>query len=266
MDYIQFCEKIWRDWHAEKLSIDGDRVLKTLEKKLDYDACPEPYLSFGECDDYNKTLFFLTTNPGQVLEFQKRSNILSGKSFIEPGKGYKEISLDLGTYYETGNHVKPASNESIILRNPKDHISKMKKLANLLGFENFVEIETIPFHSHDLPKNRIPELAEKNPEEAITSIYFKSVREFLSDKNVICVQAAGSDCKLSDWLNWLMKRIIGIEEPKSHILKTLNNKTTVSLILDTADQKLIRGLTLKNGAKGLPESLEKIAYIIKNRC
>lgn len=84
-DYIAFCNHILSDWKENELSLQDNYG-------FDLDALPEPYLTFGKG---NNQMCFLTTNPGGVMNFQRRKNHYSPTE--EP---YTDLSIRLGQHYE----------------------------------------------------------------------------------------------------------------------------------------------------------------------
>jgi hypothetical protein len=96
MTFLELCESIFQKWLKQDYNGYDDYLLKYFQ--LDY--CPEPYLILkGDINnDSNKTLYFLTTNPGNGENYQHitslNQNVLSSKlSYKENSKKLSDIYL-----------------------------------------------------------------------------------------------------------------------------------------------------------------------------
>ena len=91
-NYFEFCDTLLSNWKENKITLEDNYG-------FDLNAMPEPYLTFGNGDS---KVCFLTTNPGQVLDFQKRNS-----NFSTNGESYTNLSKRLAKLYANQVRIKP---------------------------------------------------------------------------------------------------------------------------------------------------------------
>ena len=167
-NYVEFCDTLLSNWKENKITLEDNYG-------FDLNALPEPYLTFG---NGNSKVCFLTTNPGQVQDFQKRNS-----NFSKDGESYANLSKRLP------KRVDPITNKSY---EGQKRVINMKKTANLLFPESkgFSQFEISPFHSKDW-KIDIKRKFAKNvlkEENNLHTQYIHKITSILGDKNCICIQ------------------------------------------------------------------------------
>jgi len=230
---------MWKLW-IKKQDIQDPIIEKSFEPKY----CSEPYLRFTkEEDETSDSIYFLTTNPGAGFDLQERKNILENKSMIKSDESYYSNAKNLADYY-----IKE------LISGSKARIKHMEYLAKICGYDNFIQVETIPYHSENLPeKSKLVRLV-RNGNNKISE-YIEITKEYLMDKNVISIQAG--NCrdikKMSDWSK-LQCEIIGLDIDKSECISTIKNekkKDTGCLYIERKNN-FIKALSLRAGANDLP--------------
>lgn len=168
-DFKRLVESLYARWCRQEVYL-----TPYYENLLDVNAIPEPYHYFGQQDkDHPNPLYFLTSNPGQVLPVQTRAY-----GFYKPYNSYQEVSGALAEAYPE------------ILKfpggyNALNRIKKMLRLAELLGYSGICETTLLPFHSMSLP-NKEKVFKEIESDKEIRE-YVSSLQGFLKEKSVICV-------------------------------------------------------------------------------
>lgn len=167
--FIQHVESLYSRWCRGEISLTS-----FFDKLLDINAIPEPFHYFDRQDkDHRNPLYFLTSNPGQVLPVQTRAY-----GFYKPYDSYLEMSGALAEEYPE------------ILKfpggyNALNRIEKMLRLSELLGYSGICETTLLPFHSRSLP-NKEKVFKEIESDKEIRE-YVSSLQGFLKEKSVICV-------------------------------------------------------------------------------
>ena len=166
-NYVEFCDTLLSNWKENKITLEDNYG-------FDLNALPEPYLTFGNGDS---KVCFLTTNPGQVADFQKRNS-----NFSTDGESYANLSKRLAKRYENELQGGTAGRR----------IKHMYKTSNMLFSNNngFTQFEISPFHSKDW-KIHIKRKFAKNvlkEENNLHTQYIHKLTSILGDKNCICIQ------------------------------------------------------------------------------
>jgi hypothetical protein len=227
--YFRFCEILFKEWKRKQF--EGNSTLSAIFQ-LDY--APEPYFTIK---NGNNPLYMLLTNPGEGMDFQKHT-LVNANSYEK----FSNLSLKEYTseYFMRG------------APNAYRRIQKSINLSEKLGYNGLVNIETIPFHSESLNKNKALSVLKKS--ETLTS-YSEELKHFLADKAVLIVSACGSKKSIGlDTIKnsrWLMHQVnlagIKIEELKMQPITIKNNKVTSALF--SHEQKHI---SLMMGSNNLP--------------
>lgn len=238
--YLEYCEGIWNGWLNEKGSEEDE-----LREYFDLQYCPEPYLRFIKNNESTKQIYFLTTNPGQGFDQQERTIVLNGKSIIKSNMTYENTSKNLADYYKEN-----------LIKGSKYRIDHMEYLSQKCGYDNFIQIESIPYHSKNIIKKDDLLKLIKNGDSSINN-YIDKVKEYLSDKNVIAIQAGNSEDikKLTDW-NKLQSSLIGMDIEKSkYVSLKVNdkNKDTIGMYIEKQNGS-IKILCIRAGQNDLPGS------------
>ena len=241
--YTAYCEELHSNWLKGKLTPSGE-----VKSILNFDALPEPYLTYRSGTD---NLYFLSTNPGQVNDFQKRDHILKNFSFIKPQMSYADCSKTLANHYQSDAFRKKS----------KSRIEKQLDLANLLQKNGLITLECVPYHSDNLP-NKAKFLKIKDKE---LSNYYSQLKNYCSDKSIIYISACSTRKSISketvlnnDWLKWV-SNIINIDHSKASIepITTKEGKITCALYFQK-DQNGFRAISLMMGSNNLPSDLNSI--------
>ena len=186
--YFEICEKLHTDWILNKINLGNSFG-------FDLNALPEPYLKFGS---HRGDICFLTTNPGGVIDFQKKPS-----NFIKDGEKYHELSDRLAHFYE--KNLQGA---------PRTRIHRMNSLANSIipNSNGFLQFEISPFHSSSFPHKEKFSNFLLNDETDFHNKYVNLLTEELKDKNCICIQSGLPDLKRlsTSWLQ-LISRILSVE-------------------------------------------------------
>ncbi|GCD11629.1 hypothetical protein [Clostridium tagluense] len=234
-NYFDYCEKNWNVWLNKQ-----DIQEQMFEKYFDLRYCAEPYLRFiKDNNEKLNSIYFLTTNPGGGFEQQDIEYILQNKSIIKNDLPYHDNAKNLADYYKEN-----------LIGTSKHRITHMDYLAQKCGYDNFIQIESIPYHSKKLPgKNRLTKLI-KSSNNSISE-YINITKEYLADKNVIAIQAGKPKNikELNDWYK-LQCEIIGLEIGKSEYI-SINDRDTIGMYIQK-ENNTIKALCLRAGANDLP--------------
>jgi hypothetical protein len=187
--YFEFCENLHINWDLNKLNL-GDNF------GFDLNALPEPYLNFGS---NGNDICFLTTNPGGVMDFQKKPS-----DFFKNGEKYPELSRRLAKHYEN------------TLQGPaKTRIQAMYKISNMIrpNSNGFMQFEISPFHSSSFPNKEKFANFVLTGETNFHSEYVDLLTEQLKDSNCICIQSGLPDLKRLNkmWLQ-LIGKILSVDK------------------------------------------------------
>ena len=242
-EYISYCEEIYNNW------ISGNLIpSEELKSILNFKALPEPYLTYATGSN---NLYFLSTNPGQVNDFQKHENILSNRSFIKSHMSYAECSIALGNHYQSTSFKKKS----------KSRIEKQLDLSKMLLRDGLITLECVPYHSDYLPnKSKFLKLQDHDLSE-----YYKKLKKYCSDKSIIYISACSTRKSISketvltnDWLKWV-SNIINIDHNKAKIepITTKDGKVTCALYFQK-DATSFKAISLMMGSNNLPSDLDKI--------
>lgn len=179
-NYKELCENTFFQWKNKDQSTWGK-----LPSFLELDACPEPYLSFGDYKSSN--MAFLTTNPGGVME----NGIQGYESLILKGiNTYQELSAKFVEYYSSAEFGRIAGSASSRVRG-------MFQVAKHLGFIGFTQYEICPFHSVDF-KNK-EDYVSKIGFNGFLSQYTQLLKEELKGKRVVAIQGVGSPKNINEY-------------------------------------------------------------------
>ena len=249
---IKYCEKLHKEWISDQLI-----VSEKTNKEFQMDYMPEPYLDFSKKDN---PLYILTTNPGAGMLEQYRKNIIIEDSIITKNDSYQDTSKTFANFYV--NNLTGAA---------KRRIDGFKSLANNSGFDGFIQIESYPFHSRNLP-NKTKFLKEFK-EDNIFVEYSQLLKNTQKDKNVIVLSAVGTKSEISnqsissnEWLQW-QANLMGLNtsnlKKKELLLK--DGKVT-SMFLYEKDNNLTKGFILMMGGNHLPNEdvLNLIVEVLKS--
>lgn len=181
-NYFEFCDTLLSNWKENKITLEDNYG-------FDLNAMPEPYLTFGNGDS---KVCFITTNPGQVLDFQKRNS-----NFSTNGESYTNLSKRLAKLY--ANQVR---------------IKKMHEASNKLypSSNGFIQFEISPFHSANFPNKNKFAKDILNAENNLHTEYIDKLTSFLSNKNCISIQGGKPLLERQDqpWLI-LVSKILGVK-------------------------------------------------------
>ena len=214
-DYYPFCDLLHQKWFDKTLQFEHE-----LKELFQVDYSPEPYFVLKKGSN---PLFMLLKNPGVGIDFQKHENFEKSN--------YKAFSNILADIYTSAQFKKEGG--------VKAHRKLINSIvfADYLGYNSVVNIETIPFHSPSLHKNKALSTISKS---WILTRYQEVLKRFLLDKPILI--AASCSSKSSITLNtitnskWLMYQAelanICLENLKFRELTKKNDKVTSALFSD----------------------------------
>lgn len=233
-EYFKFCEVLFEEWRKHQFKED-----KILHNLFEMNFSPEPFFEIRNGDN---PLYLLLTNPGSGMEFQHIDN--------RNESSYLDFSKRLAGIY-TSNEFKNGKGS----RNAYRRINKSLELSNYLGFNSLVNIETIPFHSEILSKNKALEAIGKS----YTLYSYQNVlKNHLVDKPVLIVSACSSKQSISKntlssskWLNYQCDLAnINIEKLEMEPLTRKYDKITSALFKNSTQHKYI---VVTMGSNNLPK-------------
>lgn len=241
-EYLSFCEELNNSFWKE---IGYDESF--LNNVFDLEHLPEPYIQIGDPSD---PLYFLTTNPGQVMKHQKFGSPFLNKLREE---NYDFISKVLGDYY---------------LQNlPGAARYRLKKMVEIYEYSHktgLFQVEALPFHSKSLNKYLI--LRALRSGNSILNKYSELLSDYLCDKDVISINAVGTKnsitieaIKKSRWLNWIFS-LTKTDTNNLEIENLITNekgKVTSAFIYSIVNER-IKGHILMMGSNNIPKYIKPI--------
>lgn len=250
--FTEYCERLWRDWLANR-PVFSDFTGKVYCPE----AAPEPYVIYG---DTSRPLVFLLTNPGGVIDWQTRTAIASGSSIVRAGWSYKHVARHAGAYYET-----KLSGAARI------RVKAMSRLARELGYTGFLQVDSCPVHSQNLPMARKLEIvARARKADGLMREYAALVTEFLRSRPVVAVTGAASRVSLQEsrelpeWPSWVAS-LIGLDPAEATWSQISDRpaaggtKVTAAALIGNAGRQP-RVLVRMMGSNNLP-ALERLGYL-----
>jgi hypothetical protein len=232
-NYSEFCENLFINWLDDKLSVEKDFG-------FDLGTLPEPYLTFG---NNSEEICFLTTNPGQVMDFQRKSS--GGESFFKAGEKYHDLSKRLASHYN--ENLKNSAKTRIL--NMYDFSKRLK--PNCDGFTQF---EISPFHSANFPRKELFSEYVLNNDVSIHRKYIDLLTIKLKDMSCVCVQCGypTMDRLNKDWFK-LISKIFNVEinRWKTVFFKTKNQKPTTGAFY-FVDKSKFKVILFNSGANSIP--------------
>ena len=239
-NYFDFCENIWDGWLNNQ-----DVLEQVFEELFKLKYCPEPYLRFIKANSKDSDLvYFLTTNPGAGDDkIQTREIFSKEDSIIKSDEPYHNNARKLADYYK--KNLKGTA---------KRRVNHMEYLAKKCGYDNFIQIQSIPYHSGELKhKDDLTELI-KGSNNSISE-YINITKKYLADKNVIAIQG-GNGLNIGELNAWrkLQCEIIGLDIDKSEyitIVTNEKNEDSVSMYIQK-ENDTIKAICLRAGSNDLP--------------
>jgi hypothetical protein len=234
--YIEYCDNLFQNWLQHQFK---DDIILSQLFQMDY--APEPYFTLREG---KQPLYVLLTNPGTGMEFQHISH--------HKNSNYEKFSASLTQVYTSDDFKKGKGSNPAYRR-----LMKSIDFANFLGYDGVVNIETIPFHSPNLDKNK----ALKAIQQSKTLLsYQEHLKSYLSDKPVLIVSACHSNHSISiDTINkskWLSYQCelagIVIKDLEMEALTKKNEKVS-----SASFKKDNKHIVLMMGSNNLPSIKSK---------
>jgi hypothetical protein len=214
ISYIEFCQKLFQDWQNNNLNVN-----ETCKRLFQLEYIPEPYLNFKKSKN---PLYILNINPGSGMdELQLRDKITENN--------YEEIANRFGDFYLSDDFKKAGAAYRRNIR--------ALEIAKENGFDGFINLETIPFHSNTLNKVSGLKVVKSEP---ILIEYTTLLKDFVNDKCVIVVTACSSKHSITkdtisnnSWLDFQRDCIgLNLETSKLIPLVMKDSKVTVAIISD----------------------------------
>ena len=260
LEFKKLCEEIWQKWRNEILTIPDELINRF---NLQPEFLPEPYLIFNtgkETVISDKALYFLTTNPGIGGEFHQGRKKL--KASYSENEKYEKVAKDYADKY---------LNE-ILKGSAKRRVEGFVYLAEKLGYNKLIQVESLPFHSKELPNRyKLLSILKKENQDNIINQYFTLLRNTLKNENVIVLSAVGTRKSISNnslntkWLKW-QAEVIGmdIQNTKIENLIVKDQKVTCALI-HTNNYNCLKGFILMMGGNNMPykNQISNISEILK---
>lgn len=212
--YIGFCQKLFEDWKSNNLKVDI-----SCEQLFQLEYVPEPYLNFKASQN---PLYILNINPGSGMDdLQLRDKLIEDK--------YNDVANRFGNFYLSDNFKKAGAAYRRNIR--------ALQIAEDNGFNGFVNLETIPFHSNTLSKVSALKVVKSEP---ILIEYTALLKDFISDKCVVVVAACSSKHSITKdtvsnnfWLNFQRDCIgLNLKTSKLNPLIIKDSKVTAAIISD----------------------------------
>lgn len=235
--YRSSSEDVYQAW------VSGATIDNPIMRNIfDLEYMPEPYLDFGDGEDF---CVFLTTNPGGGMPVQLRDGI----SLLCPQglpASYQEMSRLLANYYSGSGELKGAA---------LGNIRAMRGLAEAFGYKRVLQVEGFPWHSADLPgKVRLRDQLTRLPEY---SSYYQALCELIAKCPLVLSWSAGRPEVRGGDGQLFKAEIMGMDlQQASMISISLSKKHQVSQALAwQADADIIRGLFVRTGSAGLPKNV-----------
>jgi hypothetical protein len=236
--YIDFCETLWSDWCASRLTLPTGPA-----DCFQLDYAPEPYLRFGEG---TKPFCVLFTNPGAGMPHQRRELVMSGKSCMGCQMPYREASIALAEFYK-----------QLPSGHAKRNIEAMDHIRQVLGADCIIQFESLPFHSGSLPrKAEIPYIVERTE---ILNRYASVLAGALKNLSVMALSAVSSRRPISKssvsdspWLLW-QASLLGIVPARLTLIPLVETRgNTTSAFLCQRSPHGPRGFVLTMGGNTFP--------------
>jgi hypothetical protein len=196
-------------------------------------------------------MYVLLTNPGKGLEEQSRKVILGQRKAKSPPVNgrmfYSAAAIEFGRHYVKLLEKRPAGRR----------IKAMQDLQRQMGCDCIVQLETLPFHSRNLPgKRRLVDQAKSIP---ILRDYHAALRDALSRISVICLSAVSPSKSISKsavakapWLKF-QAELMGIEVSKFETVELARKGRKISsAFLFQRFGTSIRGFVLTMGSNSFP--------------
>jgi hypothetical protein len=228
-EFKDYCERLFAAWR-----IDPTLQEPELGPLFQMEYAPEPYF---EIRKGKQPLHMLLTNPGAAMEFQHRSNLPN--DYLSFAAISQTVYLSEGFRREGG-------------ANAYRRLMKSLAFAEYLGFDGLINVETIPFHSANLSKQKALTLSCSSP---VLGRYQQELKAELIAQPVLMVAACGSKESISTstltqsaWLAFQMD-VAGIN-PDELELEPLTRKG------EKVTSALLRGsnkyIVLTMGSNNLP--------------
>lgn len=244
--YLDSCEHLWRNWVAGDIN-----ASPAVTRRFDLDACPEPYLLFG---DQERPLVVVTTNPGATMPHQTRAKIEAGRSVVDPSMTYREVARAMADFY-VAELTGPA----------RTRILAQRDLAEAAGYTGVLQVECFPWHAKKLPgKNALPRLLEKD--EGL-SPYVNRLGPVVRSNPSVALSAvwSGADLEaeelgLSVWLDWL-RAFLAIDAQESTRLPLVRNERKVTCTAMVSGDSPPRALVMMMGGNHFPSERNRAPLV-----
>jgi hypothetical protein len=246
-EYAAFCEQVFSDWVAGNL-----HIAAPIQNTFLMEYCPEPYLVFREGQ---RTLTFLTKNPGGGMDHQTRPNVLAGNpGVIDPKLSYFKNAQRLAHWYvENLPNLAPQAGR---------RIGQMMHLAGYCKYDGVVQFESFPFHSEML--NLAPLLLRILRSDTLHLQYFALTANALQSQDVIAISGSGPNPKTNLYIRFVAELMDLDLASASQEVIVENNKCPTGWLLYSRRDGYFRGIYAVRGNNNLPaqEGLQRIARIL----
>jgi hypothetical protein len=249
VEYEQFAETLHRDW------LDGRLILSPeLSPLISVEHCPEPFLRFG---GQNNPMLFLTMNPGNGEEFQRKANVDTPMSPLRSHHTYAENARLLAARY--------SSPDSDISGTARLRIAAMLHLATVeFGMTGVLQVETMPFHSADMNiTGNVRAIIERDP---TMRAYTESLRSLIDMHQIVWTISAGQPPFKSNLKVRLLADRLGLDlaQARTHVLKSSASGRPSVVLLAGAGRRGVRAISIVNASNVLPrrESLRGVRRLL----
>jgi hypothetical protein len=236
--YLSFCAALWRSWLRGNLEVPA-----AVRSMFDLDAAPEPYLPFSAGPH---PLVVLTTNPGATMPHQLRDAILSGSGPVPYTEEYDEAARALSAFYAEQ-----------LRGQARRRINGLARVAELAGYDGFLQAECCPFHSSRLDSKGafVGMLASGG----LLGAYVEQLRAFLRSRPVLVVSATSSRhslsagaVRLSPWIQWQADLVGLVPSAAEFVPLVAKGMTTTGAVLIHREGGVPKALVLMMGGNHLP--------------
>jgi hypothetical protein len=170
-EFKDYCERLFAEWQRD-LTLQEPQ----LETLFQMEYAPEPYF---EIRKGKKPLHMLLTNPGAAMEFQHRSDL---------PRDYQSFAAISQTVYLSEGFRREGG------ANAYRRLIKSLAFAEYLGYDGLINVETIPFHSASLSKQKALQFSRSS---SVLRRYQQELKAELNAQPVLMVAACGSKESIS---------------------------------------------------------------------
>lgn len=243
--YEETCESLFASWIADSPSAASPWHGFSLKH------CPEPYLDFAVAD---RSVLWITHNPGRGEEFQLRGSVDSDRSPIRSDLSYAENAKRLANWYAGRGALK-------ISAAARARIASMQNFGARLGFAGLRQIELFPLHSESRPPD---EFLFGNPDiqEPLKS-YGRKARELIAASPLVIGLCGSAPHRSANAVqSWAKALAMDPEKAELVFLSDRTDAPTVGMLVSRSGPR-VSVLFCRQGSNGLPGK-DRMPMVIKS--